>query len=234
MCFAYRTCSIVPIVPLVLALVGSALPAAPAMAKEDGKQAICTVCTVKEGSTHAEDVVAWREYENVRYGLCSEACAKEFDADPAAYVPPTFPRPAPEIGLTDLAGKPVTLESLTGSVVLVDFWATWCAPCRKSMPELEGLQSRHGGRGFTVIGVSIDEGKDARKKVTKFLADRKITYRNVLDATSGAAWERYRVKTVPAAFLLDTEGRIVAQWTGKAPDVADVERHLDTLLRRPD
>ena len=198
------------------------------------EQSICAVCAVREGSTHAEDVVAWQTYEGERYGLCSDGCAKEFAADPAAYVPPKFPREAPEIGLTDLAGKPVTLESLTGSVVLLDFWATWCAPCKKSMPELERLQTSHGARGFAVIGVSIDDAKDARAKVTKYLASKKITYRNALDTSADAAWTRYRVKSVPAAFLLDREGKIVAQWTGKAPDPREVERLLDTLLPRPD
>ena len=203
----------------------------PAAAAE---QSVCAVCAIKEGSSHAEDVVSWQTYEGVRYGLCSEGCAKEFTADPASWVPPKFPRAAPEIGLTDLAGKAVTLESLAGSVVLLDFWATWCAPCKKSMPELERLEASHGARGFAVIGVSIDEGKDARAKVTKYLASKKITYRNALDASTDAAWERYRVKTVPAAYLLDREGKIVAQWTGKAPDPREVESLLDKLLPRPD
>jgi thiol-disulfide isomerase/thioredoxin len=202
------------------------------LAAQASEKGLCLVCNVKSGEAEMEEVAAWRTHEGVRYGFCSDDCAKEFDAEPAAYVPPSFPRPAPEIGLTDLAGQPVTLAALRGKVVLLDFWATWCAPCRKSMPELQRLHDKHAGRGFTVVGVAIDEG-DARRKVTKFLTGKKIAYPNALDAGKSAAWERFRVKAVPAAFLIDQEGRIVAQWTGAAADVREIESRLATLLPTP-
>ena len=215
---------------LALAVLGACL--AP-LAAQAGEKALCLVCSVKSGEGEPEEVAAWRTHEGTRYGFCAEDCAKEFDADPAAYLPPSFPRPAPEIGLTDLAGRPMTLEALRGKVVLLDFWATWCAPCRKSMPELQRLHERHAARGFTVAGIAIDEGK-ARRKVEKFLAGKKIGYPNALDAAKPATWERYRVKAVPAAFLIDQEGRIVAQWTGAAANVAEIEAKLASLLPRPD
>jgi thiol-disulfide isomerase/thioredoxin len=190
--------------------------------------AVCVVCRVKEGATEPEKVVAVRTHEGVRYGLCSDACAKEFDADPAAYAAPAFPREAPALGVVDLSGKPLSWESFAGKVVLLDFWATWCAPCRKSMPELQALHEKYAARGFSVLGVSIDE--DGPSKVKKFVKAKKIKYPIALDSAKQPAWERFKVKAVPAAYLIDREGRIVAQWTGASADTREVEEKLVGLL----
>jgi len=211
------------------ALVMAGATPAPAAAEK----AVCLVCSVKEGASEPEEVKAWRTYEGTRYGFCSEKCAGEFDADAAAYVPPTLPRPAPELSVADLAGKPVTWKSLEGRVVLVDFWATWCGPCRKSMPELQALHEKYSARGFTVLGVSIDEG-NAAAKVKKFVSSKKIRYPIAVDSEKTPTWERYRVKAVPAAFLVDRNGQVVAQWTGTSVDAADLEARLATLLAPTD
>lgn len=192
------------------------------------ERALCRVCHVREGTNEEEPVRAVRTHAGIEYGFCTEKCAEAFDADPEAYLPPVFPRPAPAFALEDLAGRPVSTDSLAGRVVLVDFWATWCVPCRKSMPELQGLHDRYGARGFTVLGISIDEYGPA--KVRKFVKARSITYPIVIDSAEAPAWERYRVKTIPAAFLLDHRGRIVAQWTGAVPDTAEIARRLEGLL----
>ena len=189
---------------------------------------LCLVCKVKEGSSEAEAVHAVRTHDGARYGFCSEKCAKEFDADPAAYVPPSFPRPAPELDVTDLKGKPVNWQSLRGTVVLVDFWATWCAPCRKSMPELQALHDKYARRGFTVLGVSIDEGGPG--KVKKLVASKKFTYPMALDSEKAPAWERFHVKAIPAAFLVDQQGRVIAQWTGAPANARELEEKLVSLL----
>lgn len=191
------------------------------------EKALCIVCKVKEGATKLEKVEAVRTHGGVRYGFCSEKCAKEFDADPVAFLPPTFPRPAPELSLSDLGGNPLR-PSLRGRVVLVDFWATWCAPCQKSMPELQALHDKYARRGFTVVGVSIDEEGDA--KVKRFIAKKRITYPIAIDSKKSPIWEKYHVKAVPAAFLLDRDGRIVAQWTGVPPKAREVETKLVGLL----
>jgi thiol-disulfide isomerase/thioredoxin len=185
---------------------------------------------VKEGGHGEETVVAWRTYDGVRYGFCSERCAKDFAADPAAYVPASLPRPAPELVAADLKGKPMSWESLKGKVVLVDFWATWCAPCRKAMPELQALHDKYAKRGFTVLGVAIDEGNPV-PKIKKFVTSKKITYPIAIDSEEDPTWGRFRVKAVPAAFLIDQEGRIVAQWTGVSADSREVEEKLAALLQ---
>lgn len=197
-------------------------------ASADGKKAICVVCQVTKGEAEEEEVKAVRTHEGKEYGFCTEKCAKTFDADPAAYVPPDFPRPAPAFALEDLGGKQLTSESFKGKVVLLDFWATWCAPCRKSMPELQALHHKFADRGFAVVGISIDEGGPA--KVRKYVASRRITYPIALDSEKNPAWESFRVKAVPAAFLIDREGRIVAQWTGAPASTRELETKLETLL----
>lgn len=193
------------------------------------EKALCLVCKVTEGATEEEPVKAVRTYEGKEYFFCSEKCAKAFTADPAAYVPPTFPRSAPAFDLKDLSGKTVSNASLKGQVVLVDFWATWCAPCRKSMPELQALHKKYAERGFSVVGVSIDEGGPS--KVKKFVSSMKITYPIAMDSEKAPAWDAFMVKAVPAAYLLDREGQIVAQWTGAPPTGKELETKIEELLR---
>ena len=197
-------------------------------ASASAAKASCLVCKVTKGEADEEPVKAARTYEGKQYGFCSEKCAQAFAADPIAYLPPTFPREAPLFDLKDLAGKPLSSESLRGQVVLLDFWATWCVPWRKSMPELQALHQKYAERGFSVVGVSIDEGDPA--KVKKFVGSKKLSYPIAMDSAQNPAWEAFRVKAVPAAYLIDREGRIVAQWTGAPADVKQVEGKLERLL----
>ena len=212
----------------LLALVVATAVLAPSMAHAEKAQ--CVVCKVMKGESEEEEAKAWRTHDGVRYALCSQKCAQEFDVDPLAYVTPSLPRPAPELSVADLQGTLLTWEGMKGKVVLLDFWATWCAPCRKSMPELQALHDRYGSRGFSVVGISIDEGRDAARKVKKFVDAKKITYPIGIHAGKTPAWERFHVRAVPAAFLVDQEGRIVAQWTGIAADAGQLEKQLDSLL----
>ena len=212
---------------IAAAMTIACIVAAPAAAAPE--TTVCLVCKVLHGEAEAEPVKAVRTHEGKEYGFCSEKCAQAFTADPAAFVPPAFPREAPPFTVVDLAGKPVSNKDLAGQVVLLDFWATWCAPCRKSMPELQALHDKYSARGFRVLGVSIDEGGPA--KVKKFVESKRFTYPIAMDSGKAPAWEAFAVKAVPAAFLLDREGRIVAQWTGSPAKGDELERKLEELLR---
>jgi peroxiredoxin len=220
-----KVLTMVVLAGLLAAVSGAA--AGPAAAA--GRKAMCLVCVVSHGEAEEEEVKAVRTHDGKEYGFCSEKCAKAFDADPAAYIPPSFPRPAPAFSLKALDGTALSNGSLKGKVVLLDFWATWCAPCRKSMPELQALHRKYADRGFAVVGISIDEGGPA--KVKKYVAANKISYPIALDSEKNPAWDAYRVKAVPAAFLLDREGRIVAQWTGIPANSAELETRLEALLK---
>lgn len=205
------------------------LIAAVASAAAPPKKAICRVCQVHEGEDEPEKVVASTTYEGQDYHFCSEKCKATFAEDPVAYLPPVLPRPAPAFTLKGLDGQEVASKSLQGKAVLVDFWATWCQPCVTAMPRLEKLHSQLAGKGFAVVGVSIDEGAEGQKKAQEFVKKRKIEYPMYLDATQTPAWSVFHVRAIPAMFLIDAQGRVVRQWTGKI-DLAEVEKAARDLV----
>ena len=91
------------------------------------------------------------------------------------------------------------------------------------------MHAKYAERGFSVVGVSIDEGGPS--KVKKAVASMKITYPIAMDSEKIPAWDAFYVKAVPAAYLIDREGRIVAQWTGAAANAKELESKLEELLR---
>ncbi len=186
-----------------------------AQTSEVPKAAVCVVCAILHGESEPEKVKARSEHEGAHYFFCSDNCKKEFDADPAAFLPPVLPRPAPEFAVTSLTGDTLTLDRLKGKWALLDFWATWCKPCETMMPHLQKLHEEFSARNFAVIGVAIDEGKDAAQKVTKFIEKRKLTYPIYLDSKNDPAWAAFRVKAIPAMFLLNPAGQIVQEWRGE-------------------
>lgn len=120
-----------------------------------------------------------------------------------------------------------TLAAKKGKVLLVNFWATWCEPCRVEMPEVEALFRRSGER-FSVIGVSMD---DDALKIPPFLKEYKVTFPIVMVDRKVSA--SYAVRGLPTAFLIDAEGRIARRWVGPL-DVRAAENDILALLtRRP-
>ena len=194
------------------------------------EKALCSVCAVKGGETEAEKVRAHSEHDGQAYYFCSADCKIEFDSDPSAYLPPVFPRPAPAFVVETLEGRDRALGDFRGKVVLVDFWATWCKPCLKVMPRLQKLHNALSAEGFEVLGVSIDEDEDRGKKIKRIVDKLDISYPVFLDAKQTPAWHQFKVKAIPAMYLLDRESQIVAQWTGKI-DYEEVEKEV---LRRLD
>ncbi len=108
--------------------------------------------------------------------------------------------------LTDLHGKTWTLKELRGEVVLVNFWATWCPPCQKEMPDLEALYKRFRHERFVILAIS-DEEVD---KVRPFIAARKITYPILLDP-GRKVYGAFQVEGIPKSFVYDRDGKLVAQ-----------------------
>jgi peroxiredoxin len=108
--------------------------------------------------------------------------------------------------LTDLNGKPWTLHDLRGKVVLVNFWATWCPPCRKEMPDIQKLSSRFAKDGLVVLAISDEEVA----KVKPFIANAKYTYPILLD-TGRKVSDALDVEGIPKTFIYDREGKLVAQ-----------------------
>lgn len=134
---------------------------------------------------------------------------------------------APEIQLRDLAGKEVKLSSLKGKVVIVDFWASWCGPCRESMPVLERLSKTYKNKGLVVLGVNIDN--DAAT-ASKFLKDVPVSFTVVNDAAKTVA-KAYAPPTMPSSYIVDKLGRIHAVHAGfKASDGKKLEAEVQQLL----
>jgi peroxiredoxin len=108
--------------------------------------------------------------------------------------------------LTDLDGKAWNLKDLKGKVVLLNFWATWCPPCRKEMPDLEMLYRRFGAQGLIIIGIDDEE----TETVKPFIAQQGITYPVLLDPGRKVN-TLFRIEGIPKTFVYDRDGKIVAQ-----------------------
>jgi cytochrome c biogenesis protein CcmG, thiol:disulfide interchange protein DsbE len=134
---------------------------------------------------------------------------------------------APEIALKTLSGEPIKLSALKGKVVLVDFWASWCAPCRESMPFLEKLSKSYKGQGLVVLGVNIDNDLDAARK---FLKEMPVSFQVVNDAQKQVA-KAYGPPTMPSSYLIDKRGVVHVVHAGfRRADAAKIEAEIKSLL----
>jgi cytochrome c biogenesis protein CcmG/thiol:disulfide interchange protein DsbE len=118
--------------------------------------------------------------------------------------------PGTVLPITTLEGSPFSLGSLKGNVVVLDFWASWCAPCRASFPFLDALQDKYQSRGLRVVGLTLEEDKDA---VIDFLQALPVRFTIARDP-SGRAGEAFGVVAMPTTFLLDRDGRVAARFEG--------------------
>jgi cytochrome c biogenesis protein CcmG, thiol:disulfide interchange protein DsbE len=111
---------------------------------------------------------------------------------------------APAFRLATAEGRTISLDALRGQVVYVDFWASWCGPCRRSFPWMNELQQRYGGRGVAVVAINVDA---KREDADRFLRQYPATFAVVFDAAGGTP-RAYDVKAMPSSYIVDREGRI--------------------------
>lgn len=138
---------------------------------------------------------------------------------------PPIPSPAWELKGTD--GKPVKSSDFAGKVVILDFWATWCGPCRMEIPGFIELQKQYADRGLVVVGVSLDQG--GAPVVKSFIEKAAINYPVVLgDETVVNAFGG--VEGIPTTFIIDRKGQIVRKHVGYA-DKSEFEAEIKPLLQ---
>ncbi|MGE0786118.1 MAG: TlpA family protein disulfide reductase [Sandaracinaceae bacterium] len=154
--------------------------------------------------------------------LVAGASAAPNDAVPARPQPLVIGAPAPPIQLTHISGAaPITLDALAGRVVILDFWATWCSPCRAVMPVLDAMYQQRNGEGLSIVGVSPEPEPAIRSHV----ATHPVHYTVARDA--GGTVRAYGVRGIPMLVVLDRGGKVREIFTGV--DQTVVQR-LDTLV----
>ena len=120
-------------------------------------------------------------------------------------------RTAPEFELTSLDGKRVRLSDFRGKAVLLNFWATWCSPCKVEMPWFVDLQKKYGNDGLVVVGIAMDDSEAS--KIAEFASEMGVNY-PVLLGTDKIAEDYGNVEFLPTSFYIDREGKIVGKGTG--------------------
>ena len=137
-------------------------------------------------------------------------------------------RKAPGFALTDLGGQSLTLVRFRGKVVLLNFWATWCAPCQVEMPVFTAWQRQYGPQGLQVIGISMDDDAGPARRLAVHL---KLNY-PVAMGDEGLGARYGSVLGLPLTFLIDRNGIIRARFQGET-DLKLIERQVEALLAQP-
>jgi peroxiredoxin len=140
-------------------------------------------------------------------------------------VAPSGGSKAADFSLQDMNGKNVRLSDYRGKVVLLEFWATWCPPCRASIPGIEKIFKAYKDKGLVVLAVSLDEG--GWDSVKSFISKNGVTY-TVLKGNDDVS-ESYQVRTIPMLLIVDKEGRISKRYLGFGSE-DDLEKDINILL----
>ncbi len=133
---------------------------------------------------------------------------------------------APDWQLSDVDGKPVKLSDFKGKVVILDFWATWCPPCRAEIPGFVAIQKKYADKGFTVIGVSLD--KEGPSVVKPFMRQLGMNYPVVM-GTAKIVGDYGGITAIPTTFVIDRQGNVITAYQGFT-DQATFESVIGPLL----
>jgi len=134
---------------------------------------------------------------------------------------------APDFTLKELSGKSIQLKSLRGKLVFLNFFATWCGPCREEMPGLDVLHRTYGSKGFVVLAVDM---RESGKAVQAFVKELNVSFPTVLDA-DGAVNHDYGVRALPVSFLIGRDGKLLWRAIGARDwDSAQARRYFEQVV----
>jgi len=135
---------------------------------------------------------------------------------------------APDFTLKSLSGENLKLSELRGEVVMINFWASWCGPCRQEMPLLDQLYKRYKPMGFTILGVNVEEDSQAAKKLLK---DLPVSFPILFDNRNQVS-RLYKVSAMPSTFLVDRDGKLRFMHKGYQSGYEDeYQRQVRALIR---
>ena len=132
----------------------------------------------------------------------------------------------PDFTLRDLAGESTTLSALHGKAVLLDFWGTYCGPCKEEMPSIERLQEEYRDKGLEVWGVT----DDSKEKAQKFLTDNHRALPTLIDQGRSVFFKKYEIKGIPVLVLIDRDGKVAKFWDGMQYE-KDIRTALEPVLQ---
>mgnify|MGYP001106438296 CR=1 FL=1 len=139
---------------------------------------------------------------------------------------PQLGQPAPDFELQSLDGQTISLSDLRGKPVLLNFWATWCLPCRGEMPYLQQVYEEWSGRGLMLLAIDVGE---SRARVRQFMQDNSLSLPVLLDTRESVA-ARYGITAYPTTFFIDKEGIIREKIIGAFPSKAAIEKYLSKII----
>lgn len=125
------------------------------------------------------------------------------------------------------------IKNLQGKVVLVDFWADYCQPCKQKFPDVVALHRKYASQGFTVVSVSVDDvaNSETRENVKAYLQQQRATCRNLLLAEKPEVWvPKLHMDSIPAMILFDQNGQMINRWVGNEINLQAIEKRVTELL----
>lgn len=157
----------------------------------------------------------------ITHSLRALLLAAMVSAPVLAVAPPAGPAPA--FKLDSMAGKPVSLDQYKGQVVMINFWASWCGPCRTEMPILEKLHAKYKAMGFTMIGVNVEPDSQL---AANWLKSTPVTFPILFDTKSEVS-KLYQVQGMPSTVIIDRKGNM--RWLHRGYKAGDENEYLDQI-----
>ncbi len=195
----------------------------------EGAEGTSAPAVLPGGPTSADRADAPEEIEQSPEENHDEEEVRTIPELPPPSLAPAASRPAaPDLTLTDLSGREVSLADLRGRVVLINFWATWCPPCKHEIPHLVRLQETYGDLGLTILGVSVDQKGIAA--VRPFVRGRPEINYTIIPNGIRAAQAFRGISHIPTTFVLDKQGRILKRFRG-LPTGHEMEAYVQAALR---